>query len=199
MNANDLIKVFGEKHIRDAFKKANCRTDVAKCLKLACNGRSNIILNDVIHHLSINIDHFDKAFKNRKYEVVKKTCPICKVEFQTKKNAPREKSTCSHKCANSLFRTGENNGRRKKKRKVPESELPYYEICWLYHKKCCVVCSESLVVAAHHYNENHDDNRPENFVPLCPTHHVYWHSSHRYLIQEVVDNYVSEYLKRGVA
>ena len=53
-----------------------------------------------------------------------------------------------------------------------------------------MVCGEKNVVAVHHVNENHDDNDPKNLVPLCPTHHIYMHSKHKYLIEDKVKNYI---------
>ena len=49
---------------------------------------------------------------------------------------------------------------------------------------------ENNIVAVHHVNENHMDNRPENLVPLCPTHHQYMHSRHKVLIENVVEEYI---------
>jgi hypothetical protein len=71
----------------------------------------------------------------------------------------------------------------------------YTDICWRYHQRECVVCGERLIVAVHHLNEIHDDNRPENLVPLCPTHHQYWHSRHKHLIEKVVLDYIEEWKK----
>ncbi len=68
------------------------------------------------------------------------------------------------------------------------------EICWRYHPKECVVCGEHLAVSVHHYNGHHWDDRPENLVPLCPTHHQYWHSRHQHLIKEKVDDYVKKFI-----
>lgn len=73
----------------------------------------------------------------------------------------------------------------------------YTEICWRYHAKECVVCGEHRIVAVHHHNGHHWDNRPENLVPLCPTHHTYWHSEHRHLIEERVNEYVTRFVEDG--
>lgn len=64
------------------------------------------------------------------------------------------------------------------------------QICWHYHIKECVVCKEKNVVAIHHYDANSTNDHPMNLVPLCPTHHVYWHSNLRCLIQERIEEYV---------
>lgn len=43
---------------------------------------------------------------------------------------------------------------------------------------------------AHHYDGNKNNNAPENLVPLCPTHHRYWHSRFRYIIKKRIDEYI---------
>lgn len=66
----------------------------------------------------------------------------------------------------------------------------YTTVAWRHHKKQCVICGEDKVVAVHHFNENHNDNRPENLVPMCPTHHQYMHSKFKGLIIETVKEYI---------
>lgn len=64
------------------------------------------------------------------------------------------------------------------------------------HKKECIICGEKLIVDVHHFNLNHDDNRVENLVPLCPTHHKYIHSRHAHLITEKMNEYVTNFKNR---
>lgn len=71
---------------------------------------------------------------------------------------------------------------------------PHIKICFDNHAKECVVCGENKIVAVHHYNNIHEDNRPENLVPLCPTHHAYMHSKYKKLIKQKVDEYVQYYI-----
>lgn len=52
------------------------------------------------------------------------------------------------------------------------------------------------IVAVHHYDGNHDNNSPENLIPLCPTHHQYVHSRYKKLVQEKIDYYRSEFIKK---
>lgn len=106
-----------------------------------------------------------------------KECPVCK------KMHAKHGVTCSYSCSNTYFRTGKDHPNW-------DDESTYKKICFKYHKKECVVCKEKLVVAVHHMNEDHEDNRPENLVPLCPTHHLYMHSRHKKLIIEIVDEYI---------
>ena len=109
-------------------------------------------------------------------------CAVCSKPI---KNYKESKGTCSRSCANKYFRSGEDNGNWKGER--------YQSICFLHHEKKCVVCGENKIVAVHHYNENHDDNRPENLVPLCPTHHQYLHSKYKCEIIDVVETYVKNF------
>ena len=60
------------------------------------------------------------------------------------------------------------------------------------------MCDEDKIVAVHHMNEDHSDNRPENLVPLCPTHHAYWHSKWRYLIEDKVRAYQEHFFERMI-
>lgn len=136
-------------------------------------------------------------FKNKKYLCLSckskeskevRTCPVCKKEFTVFKR--EKKITCSRACSNKHFRTGENNGNWKLD--------TYRSTCFAFHKKECIICKESNIVAVHHYDENHNNNKPDNLIPLCPTHHQYMHSNFKHLILEKVDKYVKDF-KRAVA
>ncbi|AQW88990.1 hypothetical protein FDH34_gp455 [Serratia phage BF] len=126
-----------------------------------------------------------------------KSCPVCGNEFKVSKQYETHspKTTCSHSCSNTYFRSGINNGSHAKAlstdkiRKAKENSQ-YRTLCFHYHEKKCVVCGEKNIVAVHHYDENHYNNEPSNLIPLCPTHHVYMHSSFKHLIEEQVHQYV---------
>lgn len=93
--------------------------------------------------------------------------------------------TCSYSCSNTLYRSGPNNGNWK--------ESAYQSTCFKHHEKSCVVCSESNIVEVHHLDGNHENNVPENLIPLCPTHHKYWHSRFKPLIEEKVLQYATAF------
>ena len=57
------------------------------------------------------------------------------------------------------------------------------------------ICGENKIVSVHHFDENHENNNPENLVPLCPTHHQYIHSSFKNDIFDQVESYVKNYIK----
>lgn len=123
-----------------------------------------------------NINKHVKACRQNPDNI--KSCPVC-----TKSFVPKWGSiTCSYSCANTLFRTGESNGNWK--------ESYYRTTCFLHHKKECVVCGETLIVEVHHLDEDKTNNKPENLIPLCPTHHQYWHSKHKHLVTRVIKEYL---------
>lgn len=128
--------------------------------------------------------HEDKCYLN---PTNLKECNFCGKPI---KNYKTSKGTCSKSCANSFFKVGENNGNFKGD--------SYQYKCFANHKKECVVCGENKIVAVHHYNEDHFDDRIENLVPLCPTHHQYLHSRYAEEIKHIVDDYVNRF-KLGMA
>ena len=116
-----------------------------------------------------------------------KQCPVCNSVI---KNYKTSKGTCSKACANTFFKSGENNGNWKGSQ--------YQTLCFTKHKKECIICKENKIVAVHHMNEDHDDNRIENLIPLCPTHHQYMHSRYKAEILSTVEEYVEKF-KLGLA
>ena len=127
--------------------------------------------------------HEDSCYMNPK---ILKRCAVCDGVI---KNYKTSKGTCSRSCANTFFKSGENNGNFK-----GES---YQFLCFSNHKKECIICKENKIVAVHHMNEDHNDNRIDNLVPLCPTHHQYMHSRYRSEILPKVEEYIEKF-KLGV-
>jgi len=148
---------------------------------------------------NINISHFSKNpanIRRIKYPKIIKICPICENEFETKSGHPREKTVCSHSCANTYYRTGVEHPNYKEDVDL-NGEAKHRIICFRYHEKKCVCCEEKNIVEAHHHDGNKKNNKPENLVPLCPTHHRYWHSRFRHLIKFVVDEYVKKFKEKS--
>ena len=128
--------------------------------------------------------HEDSCYMNPKNI---KRCEVCDNII---KNYKTSKGTCSRSCANKLFKSGEQNGNWK--------GTNYQTLCFTQHKKECIICGEDKIVAVHHMNENHNDDRIENLVPLCPTHHQYMHSRYKTEILSKVEEYVEKF-KLGLA
>ena len=110
-----------------------------------------------------------------------KNCPVCNNLFSGKN------TTCSHSCSNTYFRSKEKHPNWK--------EDSYRTTCFVHHDKKCIVCGEDKIVEVHHLDENKLNNDPSNLIPLCPTHHQYWHSRYKYLIESVVYKYVEDWKK----
>ena len=135
----------------------------------------------------------DKRFGSfKKFNV---TCKACNKEFEVKEREKlfpsREQYFCSRGCSNTI------GGKAKSEKHHYDGVARYTTVAWRYHEKKCLVCEESNVVAVHHLNEVHSDNRPENLVPLCPTHHQYMHSKHRHLIEDRILEYVKNKWKNN--
>ncbi len=196
--------LFTEEQVKQAVIKSHCWTSVV--IELGFTNASGTRIKQVLKAVQEQFPNLDTSHFQRTnhvlYKRVTKKCPVCGDEFSTRLCHRDEKTTCSIACSNTHFRSGDNNGFRAKKqgRTVRNNgkrlTYQYQEICWQNHVKKCIVCGEERIVEAHHYNGNHNDNRPENFAPLCPTHHLYWHSRHRSLIQRVVDDYVKTFIMK---
>jgi len=172
------------KAIHIAFRESYTKSDVCRKLGFPINGTGMRKVKDLAEKYEISTEHFDphhKSKANRKYPLTQKPCPICGDPFEVRKGSPREKTTCSVSCANTYFRSGPNN---------PNWENDSYRsTCFHYHEKKCVVCDEHRIVAVHHYDHNHNNNSPENLIPICPTHHRYVHSQHAHLVMDKIESY----------
>jgi hypothetical protein len=109
-----------------------------------------------------------------------KECPVCKTMFAGKS------VTCSYSCSNTFFRSGKNNPNWK--------ESSYRTTCFEYHNKTCVICGEDNIVEVHHMDENKNNNEPENLIPLCPTHHQYFHSRYKHLVLPTIQQYIKKFM-----
>ncbi len=132
------------------------------------------------HTLGNIAKHENKCIHNLANYV---TCLACSKLFLPKRKRDGSKTTtCSRSCSNTIYRTGPNHGNWNPDR--------YTTTCFHFHKRECVVCGEDKIVEVHHLDENHTNNDPNNLIPLCPTHHQYWHSKYKHLIEDVVLSYI---------
>ena len=167
-------------NIRQIYEESRTKAEFIRRIGFHKNGKGQRAADKLLkeHGLSWK----DKPNPNAKYEIVEKECPVCGTPFEAKLNHPKEKQTCSYSCSNTYFRSGKGNGMY--------SGDNYRTVCFNHHDKKCIVCGEDKIVAVHHVNENHDDNRPENLVPLCPTHHHYVHSKYSDVVQPIINEYL---------
>jgi|GEM_PF-1456425 len=151
----------------------------ALSLKIKCKW-----CNDKIVKANIK-KHENTCIKNPKVIAEKtKHCPICDKIFLG------DSTTCSYACSNTYFRHGKRGGYQYVDDNILIERKDYRQLCFRYHDKKCIICGEKNIVAVHHLNENHDDNRPENLIPLCPTHHQYCHSSYKHLVDKQIKEYI---------
>ncbi len=174
-------------NLKEIVKESYSNAEVARKLGYSQNRINGQITNKVkklITEAYLDNSHFTKnGSSGSKYKKAIKICPVCKNEFSTLKDSKDEKYTCSYGCSNTYFRSGPKNGNWK--------EEAYRTTCFHYHKKECVICKEKNIVEAHHLDEDSKNHSPENLIPLCPTHHQYWHSR----FKSLVENKVLEYIK----
>lgn len=120
-----------------------------------------------------------------------KKCPVCDVSFFG------DAITCSYSCSNTHFRHANEGGFKYKTDEQLTEQNRYRDLCFRYHEKKCVVCLEDKIVEVHHLNEDHSDNRPENLIPLCPTHHKYFHSRYKYIVDPFIEKYFDQWANNG--
>ena len=169
------------------------KNEISEKLGLPNNGRSSNYITELIVKYNLDISHFDAKRKQRKYPIIEKICPICGEIFKTKKGSPREKTVCSYSCSNTYFRSGDDNPNFKY-----GTRLTYRLICFTYHEHKCVCCGEKLLLVVHHLDSNRDNNHPLNLIPLCGTHHGYWHSKYRYMIKDTVIKYMEDFKSKNI-
>lgn len=179
--------------------ESNSKSDVCRNLGIGINGGGFKKLEKIKIKFNLSFEHFNQN-KIFKYEKIIKTCPICETEFETKKDHKDEKTTCSHSCANTYFRSGENNPNFKDitsfSTKAKHYSIKYRRICFDNHEHKCCVCSEDKMVDVHHFDENKKNNEPSNLIPICATHHNYLHSKYKGLIIDKVIEYRENFIKR---
>lgn len=180
--------------LQDAVKQSTCFSQVTARLRFPVNSLNIARVKTLIVTSQIDTSHFTRK---RKYARISKECPVCLSMFEISVGGKDgKKITCSHKCANTFFRSGENHPlhiQKQKRLTSGESVLTYVEICWKFHKRVCVICGEDKIVAVHHFNGDHSDNDPKNLVPLCPTHHAYCHSRHFHLVESAIRDYIAKF------
>ena len=122
------------------------------------------------------------------------SCERCTKEFtvdeREKQHPKRDAYFCSRSCANSV------GGKAKVANMLAEGALTYRTMCFKHHAKECIICGEDKIVSVHHYDENHLNNEPSNLVPLCPTHHQYWHSPYQHLVADKIHGYVRAFKEK---
>ena len=169
------------------INKCYSLSDVCHLLNISRNGANSKKVRKLLKNLNLDTTHFGKNPKRFKYKRIIKSCPVCQKKFETLKDNLREKTTCSYSCSNTYFRSGVNNPNWK--------DSNYRTTCFAFHEKKCVVCGESKLVEVHHLDENKSNSDPFNLIPLCPTHHQYWHSRYKSEVEFIIKEYIDNFIK----
>lgn len=152
------------------------KSEVCRKLGIHANGAGLRKVGSLATEFGISISHFSQKAAidkfNRKYKLIEKQCPVCQGTFQTQDGHKREKATCSHACANTYFRSGQNNPNYN----ADEGKWGYRRICFSKWEKKCVICGFDKVVDVHHFDYNKKNNDVNNLIPLCPNHHMMLHT-----------------------
>lgn len=174
---------------QEIIKECYSYSDICRILNISNNGTGMKKVKKIINDYNLDIKHFDNGYgkRNIKYERISKKCPICGNIFEALSGHKKEKTTCSHSCSNTYYRSGKDNPNWK------EESTQYRNKCFEFHKKECIICKEDKIVEVHHLDENRENNRIDNLIPLCPTHHKYWHSSYKSEIEDKVYIYINEF------
>lgn len=194
MNINKII-------LEKVIKESKSKSEIYKKLELPNNGNSLNKITKLAENFGLTLKNF-KTIRSVKYELVKKNCPVCNLEFETKKGIKKEKITCSYSCANSYFRSGENNPNYKDfyqyagRTRLVHFTRKYRKECFKYHKHECVICKENKMLDVHHFDEDRLNNKPDNLIPICATHHNYLHSKYRDEVIDKVIEYRNNFIKQ---
>lgn len=170
-NIQNILNSSGWKAYRcsDAhYANLNKARAISNSIKIKCSNCSREITKSSIEKHELKCKRF-------------KVCPVCSRHFNS------TSITCSYSCSNTYFRSGVNNPNWK--------QDAYRSTCFHYHEKQCVICKEDKLVEVHHLDRNKENNHPSNLIPLCPTHHQYWHSRYRNIIEKTVLDYIQEWKK----
>lgn len=111
-----------------------------------------------------------------------------KVTGTTKSYALTKRQTCGSECSHSRDMS------YRWKEKGYSGGANYRKVCNYFHERKCVVCGEEKIIDVHHYDKDRKNNKPENLIPLCPTHHRYVHSEYVDEVLPQIKNYRKQFI-----
>ena len=158
-------------NLKQIVKTVYNKAEFIRILGLHENGSGYRKVNKIIKDNNLDIRHFKvPSIRNRKYKIEEKECPVCKKKFKVKKDSPREKTTCSHSCANVYFRSGKNNPNWKDGLKL---DSRYRRLAFENYKHECYLCrfNKKYALVVHHIDENRNNNKLDNLIILCANCH----------------------------
>lgn len=168
--------------VKELYDASQSIVDFIKRYKVATGRKLNYrTAHKVITNAGLSVSELKTRYVLSITTTFEKECPVCKKKFVTRPGTDKKKeqATCSTACSNRFFNGISRNKNVKHYRKIARRNFPLI----------CCVCDESLIVEIHHYDENKENNSPNNLVPLCPTHHQYYHSRYKYLVIDRIESF----------
>lgn len=110
------------------------------------NGRVSKKLSEIINEFNLSVSHFDSTRKqkaSRKYQVIKKICPVCDKEFDTQIGSKEERTTCSYSCSNVLYSSDRHSEEANNKRARVLQKDKIEKKCLICDKTFCVLPSRN--------------------------------------------------------
>lgn len=168
--------------VKDVYDVSQSVADFIKRYKAATGRKLNYrTSHKIIMDAGLSISELKTRYQMSISTSFEKECPVCKKKFMTRPGTAKkkEKATCSTACSNTFF-----NGISRNK-----NITGYRAIARRNFQLICCVCEEALIVEIHHYDENKENNSPNNLIPLCPTHHQYYHSRYKHLVIDKIESF----------
>lgn len=167
----------GSQEHRDNLNKAR---EAALASRVSCRHCAKLFIKSNIskHEISCDVNPANLS-----------PCEVCGKLFKSRtRQGKPDRTVCSTACHN-VLRRGDLHPNWK--------QDSYRSTALLYHKRKCVVCAEDNTVEVHHLDGDKGNNSPQNLIPLCPTHHRYWHSRYRHLIESTVLSYQERWIEEN--
>ena len=166
--------------IIELVKTNTSKADICRQMGWSCNGTYCKKIQSVIDRFQLDTSHFrpNKAYLTIKYVEITKVCPVCLTDFITT-NGPKSKVTCSKKCSNTYFRSGQNNGNWKPPEQRTKHNSEAYRKLFALNDLVCKRCGYnefSCSVQIHHIDENRQNHDKTNLIPLCANCHMSYHA-----------------------
>lgn len=158
--------MINEIEVIEASKTCISISEISRKMDICNNTRNRDKISKILKDHNIKL----KGYKTlTKYRIVSLRCPVCEKEFETQENHPRQKTTCSHACANTYFRSGENNPNYRE-----EVSSTYRQLALRHYKKVCNKCGYCKIpeiLQVHHIDRNRRNGVLSNLEVLCPNCH----------------------------
>jgi len=147
-------------------------SDIVRLLGYTVSGDRTKNINEIVLQCDADTSHW-RINGKKPVEIVKIECPVCGKLFSFPAYEP--KTTCSHSCANTYFRSGKNHPNWK-----GEDSKSYRKKALDHYGTFCDECgiTNTLVLDVHHKDKDKTNNSMDNLQVLCCNCHAIAHRTH---------------------